>query len=158
VGLRYLCDNGGPAPSTSANGFQLSSNTSPEADIIALVATPSGDGIVTIPATTGVGFFSVASINLGASNQLTVTADTGDVLLPVTLTLCETNPTTSVCLATPAPAVTTQIDANATPTFAVFVSASATVPFDPENNRAIVRFKDGSDIDRGSASVAIRTE
>jgi hypothetical protein len=158
VGLQYLCDNGGPAPSTAANEFELSSNTSPEADIVALVATPSGDGIVNIPASTGIGFFSVASINLGASDQLTVTADTGDVILPVTLTICETNPTTSECLATLASSVTTQIDANATPTFAVFVSASAPVSFDPENNRAIVRFQDSSDIDRGSASVAIRTD
>jgi hypothetical protein len=130
----------------------------PEADIVAPVATPSGDGIVTIPASASVGFFTVASINLGASDQLTVTADTGDVLIPVTLTLCETNSTTSECLATPSPSVTTRIDAKATPTFAVFVSASAPVGFEPENNRAIVRFQDGDDIDRGSASVAIRTE
>jgi hypothetical protein len=61
-------------------------------------------------------------------------------------------------LATPMDAVTTQIEANATPTFAVFVSASAPVPFDPENNRAIVRFQSSSDVDCGSASVAIRTE
>lgn len=158
VGLTYLCDNGGPAASSAANGFELSANMSFEADIIALVATPSGDGIATVPAATGVGFFSVASINLGASDQLTVTADTGDTMLPVVLTLCETNPATAVCLAAPAASVTTQINTNTTPTFAVFVSVSAPVAFDPENNRANVRFRDSDDVDRGSASVAIRTE
>jgi len=74
------------------------------------------------------------------------------------LMVCETNPATGACLAAPAPSVTTQIDANETPTFAVFVSATGAVPFDPANNRVSLRFKDAGDITRGATSVAVRTQ
>jgi hypothetical protein len=54
--------------------------------------------------------------------------------------------------------VTAQIDANATPTFAIFVQGHGTVPFDPGNNRIFVRFKDGGGVTRGATSVAVRTQ
>jgi hypothetical protein len=42
-----------------------------------------------------------------------------------------TNPATSVCLASPAPTVMTQIDANATPTFGIFVTGAGAIPLMP---------------------------
>ena len=54
--------------------------------------------------------------------------------------------------------MTTQINANATPTFGVFVAGTATVPFDPANNRIFVRFKDAGLVTRGATSVAVRTQ
>lgn len=41
--------------------------------------------------------------------------------------------------------------------FAVFVSGTATVAFDPANNRGTVRFTDSGDVVRGATSVAVRT-
>jgi hypothetical protein len=54
--------------------------------------------------------------------------------------------------------VTTTINANDTPTFAVFVQGSGNVPFDPAVNRVFVRFNDGGNVTRGSTSVAVRTQ
>ena len=53
--------------------------------------------------------------------------------------------------------MTTTINANATPTFAVFVQGSGNVPFDPAANRIFVRFSSGG-VTRGSTSVAVRTQ
>ena len=50
------------------------------------------------------------------------------------------------------------INANATPTFGIFVQSNGTVPFDPAANRIFVRFKDGDNVTRGSTSVAVRTQ
>jgi len=54
--------------------------------------------------------------------------------------------------------VTTQIDAGATPTFAIFVAGSGPVTFDPAANRVFVRFRDGGGTIRGATSVAVRTQ
>ena len=84
-------------------------------------------------------------------------ADTGGASLPVIIFICQTNPGTGACLASPSSTVTTTINANATPTFAVFVQGSGNVPFDPAANRIFVRFSSGG-VTRGSTSVAVRTQ
>ena len=70
----------------------------------------------------------------------------------------QTNPPTGQCISTIGPTVTTQINANATPTFGIFVQSNGNVPFDPAGNRIFVRFKDGGGVTRGSTSVAVRTQ
>jgi hypothetical protein len=97
-------------------------------------------------------------VNVGASGPITVSADTGGANLPIDLSMCQTNPATGVCLGNPASSATTQINANATPTFAIFVNGHGLVPFDPANNRIVVRFKDGAGVTRGATSVAVRTQ
>jgi hypothetical protein len=72
--------------------------------------------------------------------------------------LCETHPATGQCISVIGPTVTTTINANATPTFGIFVQGSGNVPFDPAANRVFVRFKDGGNVTRGSTSVAVRTQ
>jgi hypothetical protein len=49
-------------------------------------------------------------------------------------------------------------DANSTPTFSVFASASGAIPFAPGATRIFVRFEDGNGVTRGSTSVAVRTQ
>jgi hypothetical protein len=68
------------------------------------------------------------------------------------------NPATSECLAAPTSTVTTSIEANATPTFAIFITGAGTIGNDPANNRIFVRFKDASGVTRGSTSVAVKTQ
>jgi hypothetical protein len=82
----------------------------------------------------------------------------GSATLPVVVSLCETNPTTGQCISIIGPNVTTQINANATPTFGIFVQGNGNVPFDPAANRVFVRFKDTGSITRGATSVAVRTQ
>jgi hypothetical protein len=103
------------------------------------------------------GVFAVATVNLGSADTITAATNTGEATLPITVTICQTNPQTGVCLQTPGPTVKTTIAANATPTFGIFVSASAAVPFDPANNRIFVQFTDSTGAVRGETSVAVET-
>jgi hypothetical protein len=123
-----------------------------------LEATSTNDGIVNIGGTNGTGAFAVATVNLGASGSITASADTGAATLPVNISLCQTDPANGQCISGIGPSVTTQINANATPTFGIFVQGNGTVPFDPAANRVFVRFKDTGGVIRGSTSVAVRTQ
>jgi CSLREA domain-containing protein len=160
VQLSFDCANTDPAPvNVGLNTLLLSASATPVPDIVALAATPPPDpGIVNIPGTNGTGAFAVATVNVGASGNITASADTGAAILPVNVSLCETNPATGQCVSSIGPSVTTTINAGTTPTFGIFVQASGNVPFDPAANRIFVRFKDGGGVTRGSTSVAVRTQ
>jgi len=143
------------------NTFQFSASNSPVPDVIALAATTTNDGTVELAEDSAAGAFAVASVNVGIGANIVVTADTGDVSLPISLALCETNPTTGACVNPAQPIfgpVTTTISSGGTPTFGIFASSSAEVPFDPANNRVFVRFAETDGTDRGATSVAIRSE
>lgn len=158
VELQFDCNNTEPAPIISGlNTLLLSASTTPVPDIIALAATPNGNGIVDLPGTNGAGAFAVATVNVGAADIITASADTGATALPVALSLCETDPLTALCLDPPGSAVTTNIAANATPTFSIFAAGAGDVAFDPAVNRIIVHFRDAGSVERGSTSVALRT-
>jgi hypothetical protein len=136
----------------------FSASDTPVPDIVALSATFANDGIVNIPGTNGTGVFAVATINLGTNASITASADTGSASLPIGISLCQTDPVTSQCISTTGTSVTTTINANATPTFGIFVQGNGNVFFDPATNRIFVRFKDSGDVTRGSTSVAVRTQ
>jgi aldose sugar dehydrogenase len=154
--MSFDCANTGPAPiNTGLNTLLLSASVTSVPDIVALAATPSGDGIVTLASA---GVFAVATVNLGATGTITASADTGSAALPVNISLCQTDPSTSQCISAIAPSVITQINANATPTFGIFVQGKGPVAFDPAANRLFVRFKDAGGVTRGSTSVAVRTQ
>ena len=139
------------------NTLLLVADSGPVPDIVALSATLTGDGIVNL-ANTGV--FAVATVNVGVAATITVSADTGNAGLPVSIGLCETNPATGMCINPTMPTlgpVITSIASDATPSFAFSVTGTASVPFDPANNRVFVRFKDAGGVTRGSTSVAVRT-
>ena len=158
VQLSFDCTNTDPAPiNTGLNTLLLSASTTPVPDIVALAVTPTNDGIVNILATNGTGALAVATVNVGATGTITASADTGSATLPVNISLCQTNPATGQCISGIGSTMTTTINANATPTFGIFVQGSGNVPFDPAANRIFVRFKDGGDVTRGSTSVAART-
>jgi hypothetical protein len=157
VGFNFACANAAPAPTTSGlNTLLLSGSSTPVPDVVALAA--SGDpGYVDIPGTTGTGVFAVATVNLGIDATITAAANTGMANLPVTLTICQTNPTSGACIAAPTASVTTDIPPNATPTFGIFVTGSASVPDMPGVNRIFVTFTDSNGVLRGETSVAVRT-
>jgi hypothetical protein len=159
LGFNFACSNTTPAPIViGLNTLLFSASTTPTPDIIALAATIQNDGIVHVSGSPATGVFAVATSNLGAGASITVTADTGGATLPVTITMCQTNPQTGQCLQTRAPTVTATIASNTTPTFGIFVDASAAVPFDPANSRIFVKFKDSGNAVRGETSVAVTTQ
>jgi hypothetical protein len=160
VSFDFACANTDPAPvNVGLNTLLLSASNTPVPDIVALAATlPANPGIVNLPGVNGTGVFGVATVNVGASGSITASADTGSTTLPVNISLCQTNPSTAQCISAIGSSVTTQINANATPTFGIFVQGKGNVPFDPAVNRIFVRFKDGGGVTRGSTSVAVRTQ
>jgi hypothetical protein len=159
VDFNFRCTNTNPAPVvTGLNTLLFSASTTPTPDIVALAATLQNDGIVHVTGSPMTGVFAVATINLGASSSITAAPIASDATLPLTITICQTNPQTGVCLQTPGPTATTTINANATPTFGIFVTASGTVPFDPANSRIFVQFTDGTGAIRGETSVAVETQ
>jgi len=159
VALVFTGSNTSPATLLiGVDSLLLSASSGPVADLIALGATPSHDGIVNVPGATGAAAFAVASVNVGAVASIIVSADTGGTPVPVSLALCQTNPANGQCLSPPQPATALQINAGATPTFSIFATGTGTIPFDPALNRIFVRFKDAGGATRGSTSVAVRTQ
>ena len=156
--LTFGCANASPAPQiVGIDTLNLSASTTPVPDIVALAA--SGDpGYVDLPGATGAGDFAVATVNVGATSQITASANTGTANLPVTLTICQTNPASGACLAAPAPNVTTTIAANGTQSFGIFVAGLSAVADLPGLNRVFVTFTDANGILRGETSVAVRTQ
>ena len=155
----FDCANSDPAPiKVGLNTLLLSVSATPVPDIVALAATPTNDGIVNIPGATGTGAFALATVNVGASGSITASADTGSATLPVNIFLCQTNPANGQCISAIGPNVTTQINANATPTFGIFIQGTRNVSFNPVDNRIFVRFRDSGAVTRGSTSVAVRTQ
>jgi hypothetical protein len=136
----------------------LSSSSTPVPDIVALAATPLKDGIVHVTGTPARGAFAVAAVNLGAAAAITATANTGSASLPLAITLCETDPASGQCTSPIGGSVTATVAANATPSFAVFVSATGPVAFDPAASRITVQFADSGAAVRGATSVAVETQ
>lgn len=157
--LGFDCAGIDPAqPIVGLNTLLLSGSSTPVPDIVALGATPTGDGILGIAGTTGVSAFAVATVNVGTAGAITASADTGLELLPLTLVICQTNPATAACLSPPATSTVTTIAANATPTFSIFATGDGNIAFAPAKNRIFVRFKDADGVTRGSTSVAVETK
>ncbi len=162
VQLSYDCDNTNPAPiAPGVNTVALLAANDPVPDIVALAATNPNDLILRIPTPLpNAAAFGVATVNVGAGGSITASADTGGVSLTgVTVTICETTGQPGgACIATPSASVTTQIDANETNTFSIFVSAnaSANVAFLPATNRIQVHFTGGGG--GGGTSVAVCTK
>jgi hypothetical protein len=149
------CANTPTAASTvGLNTLLLSASNIVTPDVVALAATVHNDGYVGVM--TGSGAFAVATVNLGSSGNLVASADTGSTTLPVSITLCQTDPASGQCITPIQSSLTTSIAANATPTFGIFVTATASISPDPANKRIFVRFRDATGTaTRGSTSVAV---
>lgn len=157
VAFNFICtDTSAAAVVVGLNTLLLSAASSPVADVVALGATPTADGILDLPGINGAGAFSVATVNVGAAADVSVKADTGGRDLGLTLKVCRSNPANGQCLTAPTGEVQTTIGANETPTFSVFATASRAVAFDPANHRIRVSFSEGGTT-RGATSVAVRT-
>lgn len=159
IELGFSCSNANAAPvEFGLNTILASASTSPVPDVVALVATASKDGILHITGANGSNAFAVATVNVGATGSITATANTGGVTLPLTLNICETDPMSGQCITAVGPSATTTINANATPTFAIFGTANGGITFLPAVNRIFVQFTDSSGNVRGETSVAVETQ
>ena len=155
--LDFAC--AGAAPATIAvgvNSIDLTMSNTPTADVIALAATSTGNGVIEVP-TDGSAAFAVATTNAGAAAAITVSVDTGAVQLPASATICQSDPKTGNCVAPPTPSITLQLVQGDTATFSVFLQSTGPIAFAPASSRVFVHFKDSSGSPHGSTSVAIKT-
>jgi hypothetical protein len=155
--FNFFCANApAPASISGVNTLQLSVSQTPVPDILAIGATASGDGYLDLPSPTGSNAFSIAAIDIGTASDLTVTPrNVGG--FAATIAICETDPATAACLATPSSSITSSFAPGQTQTFSVFVLSTAPVADDPATNRIFVDFLDPQSISRGAASVAVRS-
>lgn len=159
--LNYSCNGSSAAVIGGLNTVDANFVADAAPDNIVVTASQS-PGLVSM-SIPGAGAFSVATDNDGGTdvNALTmVSVDTGLAVLPVKVSVCQTNPSSGACLAQPQPQGFYNLPAGSQATFAVFITATGPVPFDPANNRVFIRFIDFDDFlstyVSGSASVAIQ--
>jgi hypothetical protein len=156
--LDFVCDGTMPAAVLpGVNTVDLNFSAEPTPDIVALAV--AGGGTLTIPQSTGgTGAFAAATVDAGTAGSITVSADGGAADLPLTLTICPSDPATAACLAAPAPAVTVPYSAKGTQTYSIFATAAAPIAFAPGASRVFLRFTDAGGTVRGSTSVAVQTD
>ncbi len=162
IEFNFSCGNAADsaAVTTGVNTFVLSSTATAVADVVAISGTIDSNGITDIPADIDSGAFVVATSNVGSTESITVSANTGEASLPVALFVCPTNVTTGQCLADPDTAVTAEQLSGSTATYAVFAQltqSGSSIEFDPAINRVFVEFRAADGALRGSTSVALRT-
>ena len=161
VPFNFVCADSAPVGLLPGiNTLSLASSDEPTPDVVAFAATVSNDGFVVIDPATGAGAFAVATANVGAGGQITVTADTGGAVIPIALSLCQTDTATGACAHPSVPGgapVELLIEAGATRSFAIFVAGSEAVAEDAARHRVFVRLRDDEGIVRGSTSVAVKT-
>ena len=155
VEFLFDCENAQQAPTTiGVNTLLLSVSDEPTADLITLIATPSSDGVMRVGNALGSQILAMATSNVGDADTLVLTAESGSTDVPAQFLVCETDSMTGDCLSPQAPAVSLQVAAGATPTFAVFAQADGGAEFAPASNRVFVKFRDPAGAVRGSSSVA----
>ncbi|WP_296703164.1 InlB B-repeat-containing protein [Thiocapsa sp. UBA6158] len=154
IPLVFDCANTSPAPSHAGlNTFILSAAATAPPDLLAIGATPSGDGVVQLASNTGIGFFTTAAVNIGSAGEVTVSADDDGRGLPLNLQVCETNARGDwlVC----GNHLDRSVGAGQTLYYTVLAFGNGQpIPFDPANNRLFLRF-DANGTTVGATNVAV---
>ncbi|MBL4597163.1 MAG: choice-of-anchor D domain-containing protein, partial [Robiginitomaculum sp.] len=157
----FMCDNANVGQIPGVNTVFIAVDTVAGPDVLSINATPSGDGIVAIPAG-GANFMTVSAINIGAGDTagssdaaITVSVDTGAAALPVLLQLCETD-AASACTTPFSTSLNSIIGADPS-FFAVFVTDQSAngIALDPANARVFLRFTDADGTVRSVTSAAV---
>lgn len=157
VKFAYVCAGAAAAlPIVGINTAKLVFDNNPVPDLIAVGLTPSRDGYVRTGTPTGSGVFVIASINIGIASSVTARPRVTGTDVPLTVTVCQTNPDSS-CKATPTATVTATIGTNESTTWGVFAQASGVIAPDPAKYRIFFEFVDAGGVVRGSTSTAVTT-
>jgi len=98
----------------------------------------------------------VAVSNFGATATYRLTASPTKTQATTAIQVCQTDPTTGVCIDAPTSSgVTLSLASEQNATFAVFVSASSALEEDVLTNRIVVRLEDETGKVFGATSVAL---
>jgi len=151
----FSCSTGNAPSAYGINTLVFSGNERTVADIVAVAATASGDGIATMPRDGLFGVASVAIVNLGISADITAHPE-DRAGLDGTVLICETNPKDGECLEPPAESTTGRIEQNSTHSYAVFFNSNTSVSLDALRHRVGVWFQDAQGNLRGDTSIAVQ--
>jgi hypothetical protein len=134
------------------NTWLLRATNSAGPDIIALTTTTDLHQV----ACNGTAAFAVALSNVGAAatGDITVSANTGSVTLPVSISIMETDPGTGTIIGDH---VLQNVLAGENRSVGVFVTFNGCISFDPSTHRIFVEFRDASNNIVGSTSSAVST-
>ncbi|HCB01894.1 MAG TPA: hypothetical protein DEP19_05875 [Anaerolineae bacterium] len=137
---------------TGVNTWLLRANNVSVPDIIALTTTTDFHQVPCF----GQNVFAVAMTNVGvaATGDITVTANTGGVSLPISVLIQETDPGTGTVIGDH---ILQNVLAGQNRSVAVFVTFLGCITFDPAVNRIFIEFRDASNNIVGSTSTAIST-
>ena len=163
--VRIICydvNSGAPVETTRNDAsnfiFRAFNNRTPP-DIITIMATPSGDGVIRINPQTGVGVASIAAINIGTSGDFVFR------VLPTALVgvrACQSD-VNGVCLNPRSDEFSFHLGQNETAFFSIIVddSTEGRIPFAPDFVRLSIQLNERTDSGLGaiaSASVALVDE
>lgn len=157
VDIAFTCRNAAAEIIPSVNTVFLSIAETPVPDVIAIAATPTGDGSLRIASHGGRAAMGVAAVNIGAPADMTVSVDNGDAALPVDFTLCQTG-TDGICLSPRTSSVTVNMAADPLLFSVLGVDAdgeATSIPDDAANARAFLRFAGPDGVTRGLTSVGL---
>lgn len=152
--VAVLCGNKTNFSIPEVNTFTTTSEAVQGLDIIALLSDVELAAAIGTPIA-----FAAATANVStAAGSLLVTAEATNAEMDVSISLCQTNPTTGECInpTTPSSSAMVSVGASETSTFSVFVTANSSVVANAATNRIRLNFADGS-TSRGSTSTAFST-
>ncbi|VAV88052.1 FIG01023050: hypothetical protein [hydrothermal vent metagenome] len=156
------CINSNVGQIPGVNTVFLSIDNVAVPDVLSIIATPSGNGIVTVP-TDSISFMSASATNIGVGDvagsqdaAITVSVDDGGANLSLLYQLCETDAAANCITPLGTGDVNTTIGSGPS-FFAVFISdqSSGGIPLDPANSRVFLRFTDAGGTVRSVTSAAV---
>lgn len=153
--IRFQCDEGAAPVFRGVNTLLISISDSAIADIIAIGATPSADGVLRVANDGGREAMAAAAVNIGATDTITVSLDNGFGVLPSRFTLCQTSEQ-GACLAPRSSSV--EVEMASDPVLFSILAVDedidrSSIPDDPANARLYLRFRDATGRTRGLTSV-----
>ncbi len=163
IPLVFDCANTSPATSIyGVNTFLYTASSSAISDLVAVAATFGNTGYITIPGTSGQQIATVAAVNIGATESVTVNVTEQaiggvDPNMPANLLICRTD-SVGTCLTGYVTSTTFTATAGQTYYFAILAQGAGTVADNPATNRAHVYFRNGGSQVVGATSVAVRTQ
>jgi virginiamycin B lyase len=160
--LDFVCDQASAAILPGIDTVDLAvsveaASTVPDFIVVSSAPTP---GVLHVPVG-GSAAFAVAITNAGGQNPdiggAAVSLNTGIAILPITATLCPTDPATAACLAPAAATAPMPSTPGASATYSVFVSATGPVPLSPALNRITLEidYVGGTTVSQSLASLAL---
>jgi parallel beta-helix repeat protein len=142
--------NGGSAPISGVNTLTMAASATPYADVI-MISTSLDVSTAVNTATA----FALATTNVGTASatDVSLVVDIPSSITGLSYQVNETNPDGSI----KGPAAGLTIPVGGCPTFAVFLTPTQAIDYDPANNRIVLKLVDGSGKVIGAQSVAVST-